>query len=674
MGDVSRSAFEWIARFRRDPFMLLIVVLAGLGTAHILVRTATYGAAFPTYDSMAFLSTALNVLAGEGWRDFRGNLLMGWPPLFPLLLVAGGWVGLEPLTVGRWVNAIAFGLTILAAGGWLRSNLQARWLTLAATATIAASLPLTHFASSFLTEPLFVLFTLLALVQLASFLHRGGRMALLWGAVCTALAAQTRWPGAVLIGVGVLLLLVRRAPPLAARLKHTVGFGAISFLPLLAILAHNWAVTGDLTQATGNRIDPSEQSLAEGLSQTVDVFREWVVPSNAPDGFGALLWMAAGLVVVVGMGIGVWGHGRGENKGKARPAAPPFGLGPALPFGGFALAYSVSLVAVVPFTVGQGIDSRYLLPIYGPLLLAAMVLLDRFLSIEAAGRMVAIRYGLASVVLLAALAHIGFSAHSSLRITAKGYVAGFEETHNNSYWESSETLNYIRTHLREGRIYSNHAHLAWFWNRTAALGKHQDLPWVGIHNLTARIMRKTAGAGAHIVWFQHGKSYYDYDALDVRCLPGVEPVAELSDGVVLRVTAAEPSDAERLRARKQRHLEQLIQQAGEPVIRANWDVYRNGRKLTYLKKPCTPADVQAKFVLHVIPVDRADLPAYRQRYGFDNFDFYFDPHGVRRGMRHGDQCMAIAHLPNYAIGRIRVGQWISTENRTVWEAEFAPGR
>ena len=39
------TALEKTARFGRDPFALLIVFIAGLGTAHILVRTATYGAA-----------------------------------------------------------------------------------------------------------------------------------------------------------------------------------------------------------------------------------------------------------------------------------------------------------------------------------------------------------------------------------------------------------------------------------------------------------------------------------------------------------------------------------------------------------------------------------------------------------------------------------------------------
>ena len=640
--------------------MLLIAVLAGLGTAHILVRTATYGAAL-TRDSSILLSTAMNLLAGEGWRDFSGSPIPGWPPLFPLLLAAGGWVGIEPVAAGRLVNAAAFGLTILAAGCWLRSNLQSRLLVLAATATIAASLPLSELASRFLTEPLFVLFTLLALIQWASFLHRRTDAPLWWAAVCTSLAALTRWPGVVLIGAGVLLLL-----PLA-RLKQTLVFGAISSLPLLAVLVRNWTVSGDLILATGERNVISRQSLSAGLNQIVDVFGEWIVPPNVPDGVGYLLWLVVGGVGLAGATVilrTIRMHRAGRRLDPEATAAY-FRLEPAVPFGVFAAAYLVFIVAVAPFTVAQAIDTRYLLPVHVPLLLTAVLMLDRFLSIEATGRMTAVRYGLASLVLLGALAHTGFSAHRHLRITAKAYVAGFKSwTFNGSYWEPSETLNYVRTHLRDGRIYSNNPYLAWFWDRTAAPGKHQFLPLVRIHKLMPRIMRWPDGT--HIVWLQNEKFAY-YDDMDIHCLPGVEPVAELSDGVVFRVTTTEPFDAERHRARKQRYVDQLLARVGERVVRAGWDVYRNGRKLTYLKQPCAPADVQAKFVLRVIPADPEDLSNSRKQYGYDNLGFYFN----RRGVRVGDQCMVIAHLPDYPIRRIRVGQWISGDNRTLWDAEFS---
>ena len=234
-------------------------------------------------------------------------------------------------------------------------------------------------------------------------------------------------------------------------------------------------------------------------------------------------------------------------------------------------------------------------------------------------------------------------------------------------------MNYIRDNPIDGRVYSSTPRLAWFWDRTAAIGKHHLLP-AEIHHFTSAIMEGTNGDGGHVLWFRKWEPAYDLDELDIRLLPGVEVVAELADGVVFRVTATEPFNAERHRAQKERYqeryVEQLLAQAGERVVRSGWNVYRNGRKLTYFKKPCAPADVQAKFTLHVTPVDQADLPAHRKRYGFDNLDFYFDQYGER----FNDQCTVIAQLPDYAIDRIAIGQWISAEDRTLWKAEFAPSR
>ena len=670
------SAIERLARFGRDPFALLIVILAGLGIAHILVRTASYGAAVGT-DSTLFLSTAMSFLAGEGWRSSMGGAMVEWPPLFPLLLAAGGWVGIELLEVGRLLNATAFGLTILAAGLYLRSNLQSRGLALAATGAIAASLPLSDLASNLLTEPIFVLFALLALLQLASFLQRGGRTPLLWGAVCTALAALTRWPGVVLIGTGVLLLLVRRTPPLATRLQDAAVFAAISSLPLVGVLTYNRAIHETWTGRDGG----TGQSLSAGLSQMGDVFRKWVIPQDALDGLGYLLWTTTRLgvpdwfgslllattgLVVVAMATVIVVSGRG---GKDWAGAPLLGLEPALPFGVFALAYLLFIVAIVPFTVYQPIYSRFLLPVHIPLLLAAVFLLDRFLSIEVAGRRAAAKWGLASLVLLGILAHIGFSAQRNLRLTAQALESGYlDGTYNTAYWQHSAALNYTRSNRMDGKIYSNNSFLVWFANRTVVYEKHWRLPY-SIRDWT-RVLRQRIeeGEDVHIVWIKddHGSGYFDYDDRDLRLLPGVEVVAESPDGVVFRATtaAAEPFDADRHRAQKERYVEQSLEQAGERVVRSSWDVYRTGRKLTYFKKPCTPADTQAKFILHVTPADPGVLPFSRKRYGFDNLGFHFD----RRGIRVGDLCMVIAQLPDYAIGRIRVGQWSSNGNRTLWEA------
>lgn len=111
-------------------------------------------------------------------------------------------------------------------------------------------------------------------------------------------------------------------------------------------------------------------------------------------------------------------------------------------------------------------------------------------------------------------------------------------------------------------------------------------------------------------------------------------------------------------------LEHLLPQAGPPIIRAEWNVHRNGRRLTYIKKEqCSPADTTAMFSLHIIPADVADLRASRQRHGYDNRDFSFDYTGAM-----GDGvCAAIARLPDYPVIGIRAGQYHPGAG-AIWQA------
>ena len=95
-----------------------------------------------------------------------------------------------------------------------------------------------------------------------------------------------------------------------------------------------------------------------------------------------------------------------------------------------------------------------------------------------------------------------------------------------------------------------------------------------------------------------------------------------------------------------------------------------GRSLIYFKRPCAAEDTQARFFLHIIPVDARDLPDAGQEHGFDNRDFNFTGLDVQAL---DDWCIAIAPLPRYPIDRIRTGQHVSGEG-AIWRAEFSVRR
>ena len=110
----------------------------------------------------------------------------------------------------------------------------------------------------------------------------------------------------------------------------------------------------------------------------------------------------------------------------------------------------------------------------------------------------------------------------------------------------------------------------------------------------------------------------------------------------------------------------------KPSIRSTFDIYLNEAMLIYFKEPCGAEDVQETFFLHVIPADENDLPDHRKQYGFDNLDFRFNDRGGR-WFRSVEQCVASQELPDYAITRIRTGQFVVNEDGStthLWEGEI----
>ena len=105
----------------------------------------------------------------------------------------------------------------------------------------------------------------------------------------------------------------------------------------------------------------------------------------------------------------------------------------------------------------------------------------------------------------------------------------------------------------------------------------------------------------------------------------------------------------------------------EPDVRAAFDLYldKDARELTYLKEPCGPPDVEARFFLHVTPERASDLPEERRALGvgFDALDFDFR----LRGAAFDGKCAARVPLPDYPIRSIRTGQW-TPNGGELWDA------
>ena len=108
---------------------------------------------------------------------------------------------------------------------------------------------------------------------------------------------------------------------------------------------------------------------------------------------------------------------------------------------------------------------------------------------------------------------------------------------------------------------------------------------------------------------------------------------------------------------------------GQPVAQSDFDVYLSGGRLAYLKENCATGDMDTRFFLHIFPADPVDLGADWRERGFENMDFQFGDHGGRTG----NKCVGERDLPDYAIERVRTGQFVIGGGR-LWNAEFPVGR
>ncbi len=634
---------QWLKRL---AFPALIALVAGLGTAHILVRTSTYGAVISN-DTFRYFDAAERLVEGID----LGHLAT-FPPFFSMTMAFLSLFGVAPVDGGRFLNAAAFGLLILASGLWLSRRLYSRWVALGAAVAVMVALPLAHSASTIRSEPLFILFTILAMMPLESFLNRrSGKRALVLSAILAALAVLTRYMGVTLIFSAVLMLLLRRDTPVRERLQESLAFGAISSLPLAVVLTRNYLATGTLT---GNRSAALGQPLSDSLIQIVAVFKEWAdLLALFPGQLQHWPVLAVGLLLLLLAALLVTGP-------RLRRESAVFWF--------FALAYLAIIIAAVPLTTG-GIDSRFLTPVYVPLLFVAAFWLDGLLRRRTSARLAVVRWTLVALALLAGAVHIGISAQQNLRLTATALDSGYiGKSYNTAYWQDSKLVEYLRSTPIAGRYYSNNPHvLRWNAGVPATLVSGVPVPRRKLHDIgncqdwfEQAVLRaqRHGKPDARIVWVAHR---INCTLLQMESSLPLEPVAELADGAVFRLNPAFDSAAARQSA-----YEALV--SGKPVLAlSDFDLYLSENTLVYVKDPCVPADTEPPFFLHLFPVAVDDLPVDRRRHGFDNLDFNF-----------AGKCMSAMTLPEYDIARIRTGQYVPAADgfNNLWEVElpFTPNK
>ena len=428
-----------------------------LGTSLVLARQATYGVALD-WDSSYYISYASNLLAGEGLVAFDYGDHSLYPPLYTLLLAAfTALTGLtDPRDVAGPLNAVVFGMTVFVVGHYLHSRLQGRsvrpapLLAMWASLAVALAISLAGQAAFALSEPLFILFATLALVCADRFIAEGqpkGRQsALIWAAVFSALAWQTRYVGvAVLLAVS-LMLSVLPESMFRERLKHIAAYLFIAAVPMACWMLRNLLV-GETPFGEREQI---EYSLPAVIGEVGSRLWDWTQLGDGAQRIwpGAMpaLPTAAVLAMVGGLVAVGW-----------RVRRVPFDWRPALLFGVFAVVYFVLLVGAISSSYAvDGVQARYVTPLYIPLLLVVTFVLDWSLASPAESAAPPPRWLIAWRIASALLLIGGLVVSAVLNVRdIKSINLNGATGSLNPVLANWSVLDYVRQHLAGELLFSN---------------------------------------------------------------------------------------------------------------------------------------------------------------------------------------------------------------------------
>ncbi len=642
-----------VGHIRANRLTLLITAAGLLGATLVLARQVTYGVTIG-YDGVQYIAAARSLLEGNGFTNYDGRAFILHPPLYSSTL-AGASLGLFDIrNIAGPLNAAAFGLTIFVMGQWLRRKGVSHWLIAWACLAVAFAASLTRFASDVLSEAFFILFTVAVLAQTDSYMSANKKSSLVWMGTLTSLAWLTRYIGVVVPMVIAVFLALQPGVKLSGKAKRIVVYCLIAFAPMAIWLTRNALVAGS---PTGVRRS-ADYETAEILTRIMEVIGGWLIPGPPELVYRFVAPLAAGAFLLA-LALAALRAVRRTRKDCGQDEWLPFALNV-----GFALAFIITHVSLILYRNPHGIQERHLLPIYIPLLFASVLAIDKFYkraqaksSLRSAGNPASggsllprkAREAGAATVLVGLILLSWSACNAALTIEQiRDNNEGVDIGYSAPAYVKSELIRYVKDTPLTGGMVSNEAYAVYIHTEKPAL-------WIGypVGGDTLAKVASDLDDGTHIAFFYFGN--YPYTASQFRAHSGFETVANFNDGILLRVNKQAQSNFSSVYA---------AFAAREPAARSFYDLYLDGRTLTYAKSPCAREDAAARFFLHVTPVNADDLPNDRKRHGFDNLDFSFE----RGGVRLDDACLVSAALPPYPITEIRTGQF--ADGARLWEANI----
>lgn len=516
----------------RSRLAWALAAAAGVLAAAVLLLATRLGIGV-TPDSGHYLATAENVLAGRGYVRMGPEIMASWPPLFPTLLAAIGWLGIDILQGIRVVNALLLACIAVIGTHWVHQRTGSLAWSAFTGICLALGPPIVYSGSLALSDLPFVFLQVAALRLLDEWVQRGRPSALVACAACLALACLTRYNGVVLVGTAGLCILMLGRRPLIARLGTAALLGAAAVVPLALWIARNYALTG----APAGPRTPSERGFVPHAVEAGYTVMSWYLPyrilaTSEATGF-ALTAVALAVLTFV-----AWKY-REEPLGRT-----------ALVCAGSVALFVAFMVAASARMAMDALTHRMMAPAYVPLVIA----------MAACGALVARGRGprraplAALAVALGALVIAGVTVSRTsgeVRESAREGPGGVTHSNfNTAEWRSSPTLQWAGQNLRGRLLFASSPaalYLATGANARPMPRKHaRRNPGIPFDDLSV-IREEIAAAGeAYLILNRRSVPTNVFPVAELSPILAVEPIQSFPDGTVYRLTPGEKPSAARI--------------------------------------------------------------------------------------------------------------------------------
>lgn len=542
---------------------LTIGIVAFLVAAHLLIRSSYHGLLF-SLDSVDYLSTAENLTAGKGLRDFSYNFFSWWAPLYSLLLAFLSQLGIEVQDASRMVNITTSGLIVIVTGYWLNRYIGSRLLIIGMVVIISAG-HITNLVALFvLSETLFILLLLLALVYMDKFFNQQFPIkSLIISAFFALLASITRYAGVAIILTATFLIILDWRLSIIRKLRYIIVYVAISLMPVLTYLAYS-RLYMDLSLSGRLHVvefAPFQHLNFQHLKSIIEMLYIWFfvpepgnihVLANIVEGWVPIesyianfktptwvayyLWIVASVIILwILISIGYYLRIRKPSASIWHPIHIKTLLIPT----SFTVIYL--LVLLTPFKGSSNINYRYLSPIYIPTLICIIFAVGQIYRKENLRRAIVAKIALATLLILGCIVYIDRIVRWNISLTAKTLEYSNYQPYLQGYGPNSPIIEYLNLNTMDGNILTSYAPIIYQMTNLPSPVRHLDCSYWS--NDSAEI-REGRLEHDYIILLTKTSTYDTHCDLRAMALQQyqqhLELVLETSDGLIYRVNSSLP--------------------------------------------------------------------------------------------------------------------------------------